>query len=214
MKALSSRDRRALLIGAAILVPSLLYVWGVKPYLASLATQRDQLVLERTALARERALLAAAERGPVARHATDSLLAVASSRLFEGSDESVGGGLLTSYLAGIARRNNVLMMEASGRRVSTFPNGVRVIEVELRAESDFEGIVDFLRALETGQKLVRIEQLSLTPGGDASGTGGVVRLRATALGFGIVPPAEPAHDGDQVATDEHGAAAASAKVRR
>ena len=175
-----------MLSGAAILLPFLLYIWGVRPYLSSLGEQRDQLLLQQTALARERALLAAADRGPIARHAADSLLASAGSRLFEGGDEAVAGGLLTSYLAGVARRSNVLMMEAAGRRVSTTPNGVRVIEVEIRAESDFAGIVDFLQALETGPKVVRMEQVNLTPGGDASGTGGVVRLRATVLGFGLV----------------------------
>ena len=43
MRAMTSRDRRALGIGAAILLPALLYVWGVQPFLASLA---DTLVVE------------------------------------------------------------------------------------------------------------------------------------------------------------------------
>ena len=43
------------------------------------------------------------------------------------------------------------------------PDGLRPLRVELRAESDFQGVLDFLDALERGEKIVVVERLE---GGD------------------------------------------------
>ena len=51
---ISARDRRAILVGALIVLPALFFVWGVRPFLSSLDDARDLLA------GRERAELGAA----------------------------------------------------------------------------------------------------------------------------------------------------------
>lgn len=190
MIALGPRDRRALGVGAAVLVPALLYVGAVQPFLASMSDTRAALAAERQALARERALLAAGTRGVRARHSVDSLVAVQSRRLFEAGDDAIAGAQLSTYLAGMARANRVWIQEAQAQPASVSPSGVRTFSVAIRAESDFEGVMDFLQAIEGGAKLLRIDALTLAAPNDAdrASSPGVVRLRATLVGFGLMPP--------------------------
>src|SRR5687767_4884800 len=54
---MSDRDRRAIRLGALLLVPGLLYVAAVKPYFAALSDTRDRVETERRLLDREMALL-------------------------------------------------------------------------------------------------------------------------------------------------------------
>ena len=189
MRAMTSRDRRALGIGAAVLLPALLYVWGVQPFVASLADTRATLAVERTALAKERALLAAAPRGARARRSVDSLVASQTDRLFEATDDAIAAAQLSTYLAELARANHVWVQEAQAQTPSVSPAGVRSFPVAIRAESDFEGIMDLLQAVEGGRKLLRVDALTLSSaaGGDAAASPGVVRLRTTVVGFGVTP---------------------------
>jgi hypothetical protein len=193
MRALTSRDLRALGVGAAILVPALLYVWGVQPFLASLADTRATLAVERTALAKERALLAAAPRGARVRRSVDSLVASQTDRLFDATDDAIAASQLSTYVAELARANHVLVQEAQAQTPGVSPAGVRSFPVAIRAESDFEGIMDLLQALESGRKIVRIDALTLSApsGADAAASPGVVRLRATVVGFGVTPARAP-----------------------
>src|SRR5439155_20235562 len=50
---LSGRDRRAVLLGASILLPALFLVFGVRPYVNAYGEARDALAAERGTLARE-----------------------------------------------------------------------------------------------------------------------------------------------------------------
>ena len=59
---LSARERRTVWIGGAIVVVSLGFLYGVRPYRAALEDARDQLAAERATLARERAAVASASR--------------------------------------------------------------------------------------------------------------------------------------------------------
>ena len=55
MPTLNQKDLRAVLLGLAILVPSLGWIWGVRPLRAALAETNDRIVTERDALSREQA---------------------------------------------------------------------------------------------------------------------------------------------------------------
>ena len=59
---MSSRDRRAVMIGTLVLAPGLLLIWGVRPYRAALSDARDQLATERATLARLLASITPRER--------------------------------------------------------------------------------------------------------------------------------------------------------
>lgn len=182
--AMGSRDKRAVLLGLAILVPALAFIWGVKPLRLALAETNDRIATERAALAREQAAVAEVTRDPARKAFADSALIAAKSRVFTGANDVAAGASLVSYLGDVAKRTHVWLASATTRpnaptglagavgtvsaagaaavRVATpLPEGVRALRVELRAETDFEGILDFLDALERGERLVTIERLDI-----------------------------------------------------
>lgn len=189
-RSFSGRDRRAVLVGAILLLPPLLYRVAIRPYIDALAETRDRTVSEQRALARERALLALAPRRNTIQHALDSVVTASEARLFNAPDAGIAAAELGAYLSQLARQHNVWLRAADPRDSKVSPQGVRTLPVDIRAESDFEGIRSFLHAMERGDKLLRIDQLTLIPGTDTSSARPVLELRATITGYalGAAPP--------------------------
>jgi hypothetical protein len=198
MKAtLSPRDWRAVLLGMAVLLPPLLYLWGVRPYAAALADARNRLAVAQTALARERALLAFAPQSGALRSALDSVLRAAEAQAFSARDDGIAAAGLGAYVAKLAQGHEVWLQATTAREAVVSRSGVRTLAVDVRAESDIQGIAAFLRALEAGDKLVHVAQLSLVPAADTSTSARALQLRATLLGYalGAPPAAAPATPG-------------------
>jgi hypothetical protein len=190
MTRLTDRDRRALRLGALVLLPALLWVWGVQPYRTALGDARAQLLAQRLELARERALLDDGGRGRLLLAAVDSASRAAEPRTFAARDDMLASAELAGYLSRTARASRVWLREADTRPAAALPSGVRVLQVEIRAESDLEGILSFLQALERGERLVRVERLAVTrpDGGDEEDDGAqALRLTATVQGFTMAP---------------------------
>src|SRR6476619_325279 len=144
---MSTRDRRAVLLGAVFLLPWLVFIWGVRPYRNALSDARDQLVTERATLARERAAIATAQKNPQLQHVADSAMRSMRPRLFEGRDDVMASAELASYLGEVANRTRVYLQDASTRPATTAAEGVRTLHVDIRAESDLLGTLRFLQAL-------------------------------------------------------------------
>lgn len=170
-----------------MLLPALLFVWGVKPYLAMLEESRDYLSVERTALARERAAVNAAQRNPGMQQLADSLMRAMSPRLFAGRDDIMATAELVSHLGTVAQEHDVWLQNATTRPSQLGDAGVRTLHVALRAESDLEGLLRFLQALETGQKLLRVERLDVSVAPGTLSPDGVepVSITASIVGFAI-----------------------------
>ena len=194
MKKLSSMtasDRRALTFGAVIVVPSLLFVFAVKPYRAALADIRQQLSVESDAFARERAAVAAARRNPLMQHIADSAMQAMAPRLFAGRDDVMASAQVASYLGDLARGNHVWLQDASTRPATALDGGVRALHVEIRAESDLRGILAFVKSLESGDKFLRVQRIDISsqPGrADQPGTE-TLALSASIVGYAIPDPA-------------------------
>jgi hypothetical protein len=159
---MSARDRRAVIYGAIVLLPGLLYIWAWRPYTAALADTRDQLAIERAALARERAAVATARQNPQLQHVADSVMRAMRPRLFEGKDDVMASAELASYVGDVARKSRVWLQDAGTRPAAPASVGVRSLRVEIHAESDIVGAMMFVQALERGEKLVRIERLDIS----------------------------------------------------
>jgi hypothetical protein len=189
---LSPRDRRAIAVGGAILLPALLYIWAVRPYRAALDDARERLASERAALARERAAVLAAHRNPQLQRVADSAMAVATPRLFTGRDDVMASAELTTYLGDVASASHVWLQDAATRPAVTSAGGVRTLHVEMRGESDLQGILTFLEAIEDGTKLVRVDRLDIARVPRVSDDDNLETLSvsATIAGFAIVE--EPA----------------------
>lgn len=185
-RTMKQSDRRAIVIGALVLLPGLLFVWAVRPYRAGLADARDQLGTERAALARERAAIDNAHRNPQLKHLADSAMTAMRPRLFEGKDDVMAGAELASYLGDVARDTRVWLEDAATRPATPAVNGVRTLRVEIRAESDLLGTLMFLQRLERGEKLVRVERLDIsrTPRSEGEDTE-TLSIAATLAGYAV-----------------------------
>ena len=159
---LKERERKVLLWGAIIAIPILLFTYGAKPLWASLTDKQEQLELERTTLVRERAAIAAAKRNPELQHVADSLMQITSQRLFSGADDVMASAELGSYIGDIAAKNHFLMTSATTGAVPKTRSTVRTLSEDIRGESDLQGILEFLQALEHGPKLVRISRVDMS----------------------------------------------------
>lgn len=183
---MTARERRTMAIGALVLLPALLYIWGVRPYQTALSDARDQLAAERATLARERAAIATARQNPELQHIADSAMRAMRPRLFEGKDDVMASAELASYLGDVAHGARVWLQDAGTRPATPAAEGVRTLRVEIRAESDLLGTLMFLQALERGEKLVRVDRLDIsrTVRGDEK-EAETLSIVATIAGFAI-----------------------------
>jgi len=192
--AMSAKDRRAVIWGLIVLVPSLGWIYVVRPFRTSLADTRDLIAVEREALARERGAILEAKRNPERQKQADSAMKAMTPRMFTGMNEVAAGAELVTYLGEVARKSRVWLADAATRPALVGADGVRTLRVELRAESDYEGILAFLQALERGDKLVRIERLDIARSARA-GEEEIETLTVAAMvsGFavGLEAPAAP-----------------------
>ncbi|HEX3928136.1 MAG TPA: type II secretion system protein GspM [Gemmatimonadales bacterium] len=192
--AISERERRTIMIGALVLAPFAAFLLGVRPYRSQMAAAQDRLATERDALARERGAIATAHRNPELQHQTDSVMQLMAPLLFEGRDDVMATSELASYLGDVARTHHLWLQDAATRPATSPANGVRVLHVEIRGESDVEGVMAFLQALDNGDKLVRVEQLDITRtlGSEGNDHAETVSVAATISGYALGPSSAPA----------------------
>lgn len=183
---MSQRDRRALVLGAAVLVLAFLFIWGVRPYLAALDDARQAVAAQRDALSREEAAVASTRDNPRLRQVADSAMQVLRPRLFEARDDVMASALLASYIGDVADRSRVWLQDANTRPSTLGKDGVRALQVEIRGQSDLRGALRFLEALRRGPKLVRVDKLDVTR---APGSGDdpmeTLTITATISGFAL-----------------------------
>ncbi len=222
MPALGPRDRRAVLIGAAVLAPAFAWTFAAAPYLAAVADARDRLALERRLLRGELELLASASAYPKAFDAGAERLLAAAPRLMAGDDEGAAAAALAGYVRRLAQ-----MGTANLTRVEPAPSydaggGVRALPVGVTGETDLEGLLTFLQLLESGPKLVHVQELRLeaaaAPAAGGTAYAGapafyapaaappeVITFRFTAVSFTLAAPPDSAAAKVDLPVDDPGA---------
>ena len=196
-RTVSPRERRTIMIGLLMVLPALAWIYGIRPYREALADARDEVSTQRDLLARELALLEDAERYPAAYRTADSALHRTAPRLFDETDDVLATARLTSYVAGQALGNRVLLQEAEAQPTQRSSDGIRRLQVEIRAEGDTEGMLRFLNSLERGAKLIVVDRIALTREERSQMKGkppvGVLVLTATVSGFALADSGAAPH---------------------
>jgi hypothetical protein len=202
--ALSPRDRRAALLGAAVLAPALAWTLAVSPYLGALADARDRLDAERALLAKERALVAAGAEYPRAFEAGAARLLKAAPRLMGGDDDGAASAAVAGYVRRVAKLASAHVERVEPAATRAAGTGVTALPVAVHGEGDLEGVLTLLHLLETGPKLVHLDDLRLeaeerrthagasyavTPFFTATAAEApeVIRFRLTVTGFTLAP---------------------------
>jgi hypothetical protein len=163
---ISARDRRAILLGLAVLLPAFLWILAVRPYRAALAETRDVLDTERALLAREEALLASAPMLPAALATAEAAVSRAELRLVRAPNAPLGEAEVTSYLQDIAGLSRVLLQEMRGLETDPDveqPEDVAAFRLAVRGESDLQGVMTFLHRVEESPLLLRVVEVSMEP---------------------------------------------------
>ena len=115
---LTPSERRTVTIGGSVVLASAIFVWGVRPFLASLTDAKDRLRIERETLARERAAVAQARTNPLLQLRADSAMALTTPRLFSGRDDVMASADLVAYLGDVTRKARVLLQDRSEEHTS------------------------------------------------------------------------------------------------
>jgi hypothetical protein len=166
LNGLAPRDRRAILLGLAVLLPSVTYVLGVKPYRAALADVRDRVEMQRRALEGELGLLAAAPTLPLELESAEAEADVYEDKLVQAPTGILAEGELSDFLESAAVRSRVLLEGIrSGElgRGEEPPPGLSVVRLHLSGESDLEGVLTFLDEIEKSQLFLRVRGMALEP---------------------------------------------------
>ena len=163
---MSSKDRRAVLLGLVVMLPALAYVFAVRPYRTALADVREQAFQEQELLARELDLLERADELPQATRRAREQARGVESRMLRARSLLLAEGELTDFLEAAASHSNVLLEEIRGGELARGeepPQGLSMVRLHLRGESDLEGVLTFLDQLEKSDLLLRIRGLALEP---------------------------------------------------
>jgi hypothetical protein len=185
---LRDRDRRALGLGALVVIPVLAWSFLVRPYLAALSTTRDTIVTERALLERERGLLARAPAAPFALTQVAKSDSVMSSMLFTAPDAYAASAALTSHVGEAAQASGISLRQSETIAPAVRADGLVELGLELYGEGDLEGILDLLRELEGGDRLVQGARITIERGPPGLGAGDALAVSATFRSFARLDP--------------------------
>lgn len=185
---LADRDKRALRLGVMLAAPILILQFAVRPYVAVLSQRTDDLATQRGLLARELQVLQ--ERGDYEAHNGQALrlLTDTEKQLFLSPDEVSTSAALTRHVTEHARRATVQLHQMQTLPVVSLSEEIVAVEVEIRGESDFEGVLTFLQGLELGDKLITIPVIrvgSVTSGASDANEPTVIGFTATVRGYSL-----------------------------
>jgi len=191
LSGLNSRDRRAVLLGAILLIPGLVWMLGVRPWRASVLQLEDQIEAERDLLEREQGLLAAGEELKAALAEATREAESAGRRLVVASNQALAEATVAEALEDAALESRVLLLElrtVSFRAEIEPPPGVEAFRLAVSGEGDFEGFLAYVRRLETHPLLLRISGVTLdpVPEDEDDGPSGVVEFGMVIEGYARV----------------------------
>ncbi len=198
-ESLSPRDRRAIVIGAIVLAPVLVWSGAVRPYRGALEDLQDRLAAERALLEREHGVVREAPELPARIKAAQRELTRLEQRLVRADNPALAEAEISARLERLARTNRVLLQEVrsiTGSPLASASDGIMPVYLNVSGESDFEGVLDFFHGMEQDQLLMKINDISVGPvsaagesrGGEgAGGQTGVMRFTAIVVAFMVEP---------------------------
>ncbi|HEX2092400.1 MAG TPA: type II secretion system protein GspM [Longimicrobiaceae bacterium] len=188
--ALSPRDRRAAGVGGAVAAAALLFRFAVLPYAGAVEDTRTTLLRERERLARERALLSGARAYPEEFGVLGGRFLAGIPRLLPGGSVAAAQAALARRVDGVAAEGPVLLTRLEPLPARPARDGYLALPLQVEGESDLEGLLTLLAALESGPTLFHLENLAVErKGGIAPGTQvagpEALAFRFTVVGFAL-----------------------------
>ena len=193
LPALAPRDRRAVLAGAWVLLPVLIAMLVVRPWAIAAYDGRASTTRERELLLRERTLLAETPGDAARLRLASRALADDAPRLFAGAEAVTASAELARYVttqamaSGLAVRQadtqTMLAEDARTEPTARADSSADVLRVAIRASGAVGAVVRFLRLMEEGPRIVRVERIGVSRGLAGTSEAGTLVLTATITGL-------------------------------
>lgn len=158
---MTQRDRRALLVGGAVIIGAWLFVRGLPLLEAAWRENRERVEAQRMLLEETRRAIDALPRLEDSAHALTQRVAGLAPRILSGSSAAVA-------LSDLSGRMGTIVGLAHGRmlRFETLPDTVaagqlRRVTAQIEIETDFRGIAEVLDYLDRGQLVAVAEWLQV-----------------------------------------------------
>ena len=179
---LSSRDRRALWLGALAAIAIVGYAGAVRPLLraATALEQRKEALVELRARSEE--LLAAAPIYRAAAESAEVQLARLRPETLSGDPQAAVNRLL-AILERAASGSSVRILRANPVPIDSAGPGLSRIGASLEGESDLAGLLLLLHSLETAGPLFHVSGLRVEAPGGGDGEVEVLRFGFTVRAF-------------------------------
>lgn len=184
---LGARDRRALRLGALIVLPVLAWTVAIRPYLVALDAARERVRTERALLARERALLAEVPGFPERQARAARADSLTRTRLFTADDIYGASATLGDAVGASFARHDVTLRQSEATAPVTRPDGLVELGVAVQGEGDFASLLTLLRTLESNRRLLQLRRVAIER--EPSGLGGpdALTVSATVRAFAAAP---------------------------
>lgn len=182
LDALRPRDRKALVLGAVVIGPVLLWRFALNPYVRAATAANIARRSEAHRLVRDRTLLREARNFPDRLDTLSQQLLKIAPRLFGSTGAATAPAQLAAYIESAAKQSDVRLASVTPLPATDSGGALHRIRVSVAARNDLEGALTFLRGLETGQKMIRIHNLRLAYS-DRSSAGNNRRPESLELDF-------------------------------
>jgi hypothetical protein len=184
---LNPRDRRAVLLGGAVVVGSWLVTRGVPALLRAHADRRARTEASVRQLAAAREALADAAWTRDSLGARGRRLVTWAPRLVAGGTPAEAMAELQSIVSGMAAQHRVriVRVEPSADSAAGLFTAIRL---RVEAQSDVGGLAQWLAAIEEGDRLLSIVVLSISAPAPAASSGQAEVLRAELVIAGWAAP--------------------------
>jgi hypothetical protein len=159
---MNTRDRRAMLLGAGIIMPAVLFALVLKPHINAARELHAAIRQQRSQLARDLGLIEAARAGTL-NSARRSAVQTVERQLLVASDATLLYARATAYVHELARLAQVTVEEAVSASADSLQDGLRAQVLSIRGSGDVTAVLSFVRMIEEGPAASRIERLQLVP---------------------------------------------------
>jgi len=178
MTALSSRDRRLLTVGLLTCCTLVVAARGVPALLHWTGAARDNATQLGAEAARAQSSVGAARQTRDSLAVREARYTAIKPRLLDGETAAGAGGALASLLSTAAAAANVRLGSVQIRTDTAHADAFLAIRVHADLVGDINGLTTMLAALERGQTLLAVRELSITQPDLAAGDDRAESLRA------------------------------------
>lgn len=173
MSTLSTRDWRILRVFGLFILPAFALAYGARPLMTEWREARERRSEQEELLSSERAAVARATLLDEPLVAARSALALEERTVTRASTHQTAYSAIAEHVRTLARRDQVMVQQLAELPADSLQDGLRIVRINLRGESDLAGIARFLRAVAVDPRRIRVSRLFVERGPQGPFGGGV-----------------------------------------